>query len=51
LTQEANGFTYPEFDALDIGNNFTDISGANPSGIANQILTCAQGNNCNSCLQ
>jgi hypothetical protein len=51
LVPEANGFTFGQTDALDIGDNYTDTSGANPSGVANQILTCAQGNSCNSCLQ
>jgi hypothetical protein len=51
LVPEANGFAYPQNDALDIGNNYTDNTGANPAGIANLILTCAQGNTCTACFQ
>jgi HYDIN/CFA65/VesB family protein len=51
LAPEVAGFTFPQSDANDIINNYTDTTGANPSGIANQILNCAQGNGCNACLQ
>ncbi|MGA3121061.1 MAG: hypothetical protein ABSF69_09865 [Polyangiaceae bacterium] len=51
LSQEVAGFTFAQTDANDIVNNYTDTTGANPSGIANQLLNCAAGNNCTSCLQ
>ncbi|GEM_PF-2676006 len=51
LAAEVAGFTFAQSDANDIINNYTDTTGANPSGIANQILDCAQGNECTTCLQ
>jgi hypothetical protein len=51
LAAEVAGFTFAQTDANDIINNYTDTTGANPSGIANQILNCAQGNGCDACLQ
>ncbi len=51
LMAEVAGFTFPQSDANDIINNYTDTTGSNPSGIANQILNCAQGNGCTTCLQ
>jgi hypothetical protein len=48
LSQLVAGFPYAQSDATDILGNYT--STASPSGVANSILACASGNNCNQCL-
>jgi len=50
LAPEVAGFTFAQTDANDIVDNYTDTTGANPSGIANQLLNCEAGNNCLTCL-
>jgi hypothetical protein len=44
FTPETLGFRYAPTDGTDIVSNFNDTS--QPSGLANQIFTCAQANTC-----
>jgi hypothetical protein len=49
LSQEVAGFKFAQTDASHIVGNFTDVT--EPSGQANQFLSCAVMNGCTSCLQ
>jgi hypothetical protein len=48
LTPELNGFKYNNLNPTQLLLNFTDTS--EPSGMANQIFTCAAVNNCTACF-
>ena len=48
-TQEVNGFTFMPSDSTNILKNFSDK--AEPSGVANQIIVCANSNGCTQCLR
>jgi hypothetical protein len=48
FSAEVDGFRYAATDGTDIVSNFTDTT--EPSGMANQIYTCAIANSCTSCL-
>jgi hypothetical protein len=48
FTQEVAGFMFVGTDSSDILTNYTDTS--EPSGQANTIIDCAQGNLCMQCL-
>jgi len=49
FASEVAGFKFASTDSSDIILNYTDST--EPSGLANTLLSCAQGNNCTACLQ
>jgi hypothetical protein len=49
LQPEVDGLGFPATDNTDVLKNYNDIT--KPSGMANQLFSCAASNSCTACLQ